>query len=195
MVNETDKESVKHAPETTPAAGALVVSRTARALAEASLAPNTRASYASALRRLDDWLAGRPATDEILAGYLSELFDAGKASASASMVVAAVRFRARLSGLESPTGPATERVLAGFRRQATGRGRGQAKPCTADNLAAILATAATPKKNRPGHGIRQDRVRSRARGFSDCSLAIPGRIAPLRGRRASVERRSGRDGR
>ena len=138
--------TAQNALETTPAGGALVVSRTARALAEASLSANTRASYASALRRLDDWLAARPATDEILAGYLSELFDAGKASASASMVVAAVRFRARLSGLESPTGPATERVLAGFRRQATGRGRGQAKPCTADNLAAILATASLPQE-------------------------------------------------
>ena len=40
--------------ETTPAAGALVVSRTARALAEASIATNTRAAYASALRRLDE---------------------------------------------------------------------------------------------------------------------------------------------
>ena len=172
MVNKTDTESVQptaqNALETTPAGGALVVSRTARALAEASLSANTRASYASALRRLDDWLAARPATDEILAGYLSELFDAGKASASASMVVAAVRFRARLSGLESPTGPATERVLAGFRRKATGRGRGQAKPCTADNLAAILATAATPRTN--GRGTESDET-ARARGLEDSAIA------------------------
>ena len=167
-MNYTDTESVQNALETTPAAGALVVSRTAHALAEASIAPNTRAAYASALRRLDDWLAARPATDETLAGYLSELFDAGKASASASMVIAAVRFRARLSGLESPTGPATERVLAGFRRKATGRGRGQAKPCTADNLAAILATAALPRTN--GRGTESDETAS-ARGLEDSAIA------------------------
>ena len=170
-MNERETESLQPtqaALETTLAAGALVVSRTARALAEASIATNTRAAYASALRRLDDWLAGRTATDETLAGYLSELFDAGKASASASMVVAAVRFRARLSGLESPTGPATERVLAGFRRQATGRGRGQAKPCTADNLAAILATASLPRTN--GRGTESDET-ARARGLEDSAIA------------------------
>ena len=50
--------------------------RRARELAEASIAPNTRAAYASALRRFDEWLAGRPATDETLAGYLAELFTA-----------------------------------------------------------------------------------------------------------------------
>ena len=161
-------QPTQDALETTPAAGALVVTRTARALAEASIAANTRAAYASALRRLDAWLAGRTATDETLAGYLSELFDAGKASASASMVVAAVRFRARLSGLESPTGPATERVLAGFRRQATGRGRGQAKPCTADNLAAILATASLPRTN--GRGTESDET-ARARGLEDSAIA------------------------
>ena len=70
--------------------------------------------------------------------------------------------------VESPTGPATERVLAGFRRQATGRGRGQAKPCTADNLAAILATAATPRTN--GRGTESDET-ARARGLEDSAIA------------------------
>ena len=84
------------------------------------------------------------------------------------MVVAAVRFRARLSGLESQTGPATERVLAGFRRQATGRGRGQAKPCTADNLAAILATASLPRTN--GRGTESDET-ARGRGLEDSAIA------------------------
>ena len=84
------------------------------------------------------------------------------------MVVAAVRFRARLSGLESPTGSATERVLAGFRRKATGRGRGQAKPCTADNLAAILATAATQRKT--GRGTESDRT-ALERGLVDSAIA------------------------
>ena len=154
--------------ESAPSIASLVVTRTARELAEASIAPNTRAAYASALRRFDEWLAGRPATDETLAGYLAELFTAGKSPASASMVVAAVRFRARLAGIESPTGPATERVLAGFRRKATGRGRGQAAPCTADNLAAILATAARPRTN--GRGTESDET-ALERGLEDSAIA------------------------
>ena len=39
--------------------------------------------------------------------------------------VAAVKFRCRLQGLASPVGPATDRVLAGLRREGKGRGRGQ----------------------------------------------------------------------
>ena len=154
--------------ESAPSIASLVVTRTARELAEASIAPNTRAAYASALRRFDEWLAGRPATDETLASYLAELFTAGKSPASASMVVVAVRFRARLAGIESPTGPATERVLAGFRRKATGRGRGQAAPCTADNLAAILATAARPRTN--GRGTESDET-ALGRGLEDSAIA------------------------
>ena len=41
------------------------------------------------------------------------------------MLVAALRFRARLRGCPSPVGAATTRVLAGFRRLARGRGRGK----------------------------------------------------------------------
>ena len=39
------------------------------------------------------------------------------------MLVAALRFRARLRGLPSPVGAVAQRVLAGFRRLAYGRGR------------------------------------------------------------------------
>ena len=44
--------------------------------------------------------------------------------AVAAMAVAAVKFRFRLQGLASPVGPATDRVLAGLRREGKGRGRG-----------------------------------------------------------------------
>ena len=39
------------------------------------------------------------------------------------MVVAAVRFQARLTGSESPVGPRTDRVLAGYRRATGSRHR------------------------------------------------------------------------
>ena len=99
---------------------------TAQALAAASISANTRRAYTAALGRLDTWLAemGVPLSDPALAEYLSELFEAGKAPAVAALVVAAVKFRAKLTGTEIPVGPATARVLAGFRRAGRTRGRG-----------------------------------------------------------------------
>ena len=96
-------------------------------LAVASLAKNTRRAYRGALRRLRDYLEshGGSLNDEWLARYLGALFDRGHAPASASMVVAAVRFQAKVTGSPSPVGPATIRVLSGFRREARERGRGQ----------------------------------------------------------------------
>ena len=100
---------------------------TAQALAAASISANTRRAYTAALGRLDTWLADMcvPLSDPALAEYLSELFEAGKAPAVAALVVAAVKFRAKLTGTEIPVGPATARVLAGFRRAGRTRGRGQ----------------------------------------------------------------------
>ena len=51
-----------------------------------------------------------------LAAYLAELHDAGRASSSASMAVAAACFRAKLAGQPTPAGERTVRVLAGYRR-------------------------------------------------------------------------------
>ena len=79
----------------------------ARRLVEASVSPNTRRAYAGALRRLDAWLDGGELDDVALAAYLAELHDAGRASSSASMAVAAACFRAKLAGQPTPAGTAT----------------------------------------------------------------------------------------
>ncbi len=117
---------------------------TAQALAAASIAPNTRRAYTTALGRLDTWLAdmGVPLSDPALAEYLSELFEAGKAPAVAALVVAAVKFRAKLTGTESPVGSATTRVLAGFRRAGRTRGRGQVEGVRWEQADAAAALAA-----------------------------------------------------
>ena len=86
-------------------------------------------------------LARRPDPAGPLAVYLGELFEAGRAPATAALAVAAVRFRAKLAGQPDPAGEATARVLGGYRRTAADRGRGQAAPLSADGLAAILAGA------------------------------------------------------
>ena len=115
--------------------------QTARRLVEASVSPNTRRAYTGALWRLDAWLAGRELDDAALATYLAELHDAGRASSSATMAVAAACFRAKLAGQPTPAGERTARVLAGYRRTAGDRGRGQARPFGVSDLAAVLAAA------------------------------------------------------
>ena len=85
-------------------------------LVEASLSPNTRRAYRGALRQLDAWLEGRPLDDATLAVYLGALHEAGRAPATAALVVAATAFRARLSGLPPPGGARTGRALAEYRR-------------------------------------------------------------------------------
>ena len=92
-------------------------------LAKASMAPNTRRAYEAALRGFEG--SDYPETDAGVAAYLGELYDHGRSAAVAAMVVAALRFRARHQGRDSPVGPEAERALAGFRRMAAERGYGQ----------------------------------------------------------------------
>ena len=53
---------------------------------------------------------------------------------------------AKNGALERPSGERTARVLAGYRRTAAGRGRGQAPPFTAADLAAVFATCRRPRR-------------------------------------------------
>ena len=140
----------------------------ARRLAAASVSPNTRRACAEALRRLDAWLAGRRLEDATLAGYLAELHEQGRAPSRASTAVAAARFRARLPGEPSPARERTARVLAGYRRTAAGRGRGQARPFVAADLAAVLATCHRPRRR--GRGVESGEVALK-RGQLDAVIA------------------------
>ena len=121
------------------------LSDTARTLAAASLSANTRRAYAGALKRLDTYIGEGVLDDTALAGYLATLFAEGRAPAVAGQVAAAVRLRAKLLGETSPVGPATDRVLAGFRREGRHRGRGQVGGVTwaQADAASALATGDT----------------------------------------------------
>ena len=103
-----------------------------------------------------------------LAAYLAELHDAGRASSSASMAVAAACFRAKLAGQPAPAGERTARVLAGYRRTAGDRGRGQARPFGITDLAAVLATCHRPRRR--GCGIESEQV-ALERGRVDAVIA------------------------
>ena len=158
--------AIAHRPDTP---GPLAVATpTTRKLADASISVNTRRAYAGALRRLDAWRGGGQVGDALLAVYLGELFEAGRAPATAALVVAAVRFRAKLAGQPDPAGEATARVLGGYRRTAADRGRGQAAPLRADGLAAILATAERPRTD--GRGVESPTTAHR-RGRTDAVIA------------------------
>ena len=107
----------------------LTLPDTTRDLVEASVSPNTRRAYAGVWHRFDEFqrnrLGGLEADDAGVATYLTGLFESGRSPATAGVVVAALRFRARHGGAPDPVGPLSERVLAGFRRAGVGRGRGQ----------------------------------------------------------------------
>ena len=152
-----------------PAADLVTARATARTLAEASISANTAAAYRSALKRVDVWHGDRPISDTSLAEYLGALFDEGRAPATASVAVAAVKFRAKLAGQPNPTGENVSRVLAGFRRSGADRGRGQAAGMTADDLAAILATASR-RRERPQRGLESEAY-ARKRGEVDAVIA------------------------
>ena len=95
-----DPAALARRPDT---AGPLAVATpTTRKLADASISLNTRRAYAGALRRLDAWRGAAPVDDASLAVYLGELFEAGRAPATAALAVAAVRFRAKLAGQPAP---------------------------------------------------------------------------------------------
>ena len=157
---------------------------TTRQLADHSLSANTRDAYARALRQFDAWRGNEPATDATLADYLAALFDAGRAPATAALVVAAVTFRATLAG--APVrGPRTDRVLAGFRRDGAERGRGQAAPLSADAFAAILATA--DRRRETGRGRESARVAARRSAIDKALAAVLFQGALRRSEAAALE--------
>ena len=133
--------------------GGLAVRETARQLAAASISGNTERAYAGAMRRLGEHLDGAELTDATLADYLAHLFELGRSPASAAMLVAAVRFQVRVTGsADSPVGAATDRVLAGFRRAGSDRGRGQVAGVRWGQADAAAAVAANGGESI--HGLR-----------------------------------------
>ena len=127
-------------------------------LAGASLSASTRRVYAGALARLDAALDGAPLEDVYLAAYIAMLFATGKSPATLAQVVAAVRLRAKLAGAPSPTGPATDRMLAGARRKGRRRGRGQVTGVRWEQADAVAAVAA--RDGGRGDGARGDGSRN-----------------------------------
>ena len=103
--------------------------------------------YADALRRFEAWLTGRPADDAMLTAYLDELFDRGLAPESGVLVVAAVAraalecARAGRECSENPVGSATRERLERFHREGAGRGPGQVRGLTWEEVELMCGLA------------------------------------------------------
>ena len=138
-----------------------------------SRAGNTRAQYRSAWRGWSEWaaLAGHqalPADPLTVAAYLAERVADGAAAATVRTIRAAIRAGHVDTGADDPTGhDGVRRVLHGLTRQAAGRGRGQADPLTAGDVAAIMATARIPR--RTGRGMESEAAAA-DRGATDRAL-------------------------
>ena len=138
-----------------------------RQLIASSIADNTRAAYAAALRTLDAAVPVDRQTDSTIADHIAGLHAAGAAPASIALTVAAVQFRAKIAGTRSPVGEVARRTLAGIRKDGRERGRGQARAVTYDQVIRMQAVAAQPRRR--GRGMESPDVATR-RGAEDAAL-------------------------
>ena len=139
-----------------------------------SRAPSTRAQYRSAWKGWTEWSASNghatlPADPAAVAAYLAERTDQGAAASTVRAIRASIGAAHRDAGEVDPTAhDGVRRVLQGLTRQSVGRGRGQAQGLTADDCAAILATASIPR--RTGRGWENEGTAS-DRGALDKAIA------------------------
>ena len=121
---------------------------------ENAQAVNTRRNYAGQFRKFRSWCQGEgqsalPASPEVVAAYAAELVAEGKSMSTVRLAVSAIVDAHRIVDLESPVNAGVSVTLRGLARR-VGASQKQAKPLDADALAAIRATAFTPRRSRGG---------------------------------------------
>ena len=128
---------------------------------------NTRRNYAGQYRKFRAWCeredqSALPAQPEVVAAYAAELAEDGKSMSTIRLAVAAIVDAHRSVGLESPQTAGVTETLRGLTRQ-LGVSQKQARPLDADALAAIRATAFTPRTTRGGSLEMEDTALRRGR--------------------------------
>ena len=128
---------------------------------------NTRRNYAGQFGSFRTWCEQEdysplPAQPEVLAAYTAELADDGKSMSTIRLAVAAIVDAHKRMGLESPQTTGVTETLRGLSRQ-LGVSQKQARPLDADALAAIRATAITPRITRGGSLEMEETALSRGR--------------------------------
>ena len=146
----------------------VVISDETEDLVNASIAPSTVETYRLAMQQLEIWLDGRTLSDNLLATYITGLYQDEKSPATISKIVAAVKWTAKNHsvGAESLSFEITDKALAGVRRKGKGRGRGQVDAVTWDEVEQICALA---EAEGTVAGLRDSAM---IRLMSDCLLRI-----------------------
>ena len=117
---------------------------------DSSVSDNTRAMYNSAWRSFETWAQTRgalslPASPPLVAAYLAHLAEERRLS------VATIRLH-KAAGHPNPTdNEGVRRIMQGIAR-AHGKGQKQARPLTAEALAAVKATARGRRPLGTGNG-------------------------------------------
>ena len=142
-----------------------VISDETEELVKASIAPSTVETYRLAMQQLEIWLDERSLNDNLLANYITELYQNGKSPATISKIVAAVKWTVKNRGVGIPF-EVTDKALAGIRRNGKGRGRGQVDGITWDEVEQICALA---EAEGTIAGLRDSAM---IRLMSDCLLRI-----------------------
>lgn len=142
-------------------------------LVKASIAPSTVEAYRRAMEQFENWLDGRSLSDNLLANYITGLYQDGMAPATISKIVAAVKWTAKNHGLEAKNFlfDITEKTLAGIRRRGKGRGRGQVDGMTWRDVERVCAIA---EAEGSVTGLRDSAL---IRLMSDCLLRISEAVA------------------
>ena len=142
-------------------------------LVKASTAPSTVETYWRAMQQLEIWLDGRSLNDNLLADYITGLYQDGKAPSTIGKIVAAVKWTAKHhgAGKKNVLFEITEKTLAGIRRKGKNRGRGQVDGLTWSEVDRVCALA---EADNTVAGLRDSAL---IRLMSDCLLRISEAVA------------------
>ena len=139
-------------------------------LVKARIAPNTVTAYRHAMQQLEVWLNGRSLSDNLLANYITGLYQDGKSPATISKIVSAVKWTKKNHGVAMDF-ETTEKTLAGIRRKGVYRGRGQVHGITWEEVERVCALA---EAQNTVAGLRDSTL---FRLMSDCMLRISEAVA------------------
>ena len=151
----------------------VAVSDETEELVKARSAPSTVKIYGRAMQQLETWLNGRSLSDNLLADYITALYQDGKSPATISKAVAAIKWTVNHRGPEAKNliFEITERTLAGIRRKGKGRGRRQVDGMTWDEVERICTRV---EAENTVTGLRDSAL---IRLMSDCLLRIGEAVA------------------
>ena len=151
---------------------AVVISLDTEELIKAGVSENTLKAYRRALVELNTWLYAmkradsEPLKDAVLAEYITQLHQSGKAPSTIAQVVAAVKWQAKNIDRPDVVGAITLRTLAGIRREGKERGRGQVDGLTWKDVERVSSFA---EAARTLAGLRDSALINL---MSDCLLRI-----------------------